>query len=266
MEKQNLLNNDIKVWQLGEHLLIQGDSTKGETFKVLNILGLQANYLLSDIPYGVSYTESKISFGRIPKKSKDIENDEYQSPAQYKDFCIKWLTAIKPHLATKNVVHIFNSDRMLFSLHDAMIECGYRFAQLLIWVKNQSVIGRLDYNVQHELIIYGWLGTHKFYGSKDKSVFCYPRPQSSPYHPTTKPVGLLRQLILNSSKVNDIVLDPFIGGGSTLWACIDTHRRCVGVEIDSEYCGSIIQRYEKLSGVKAKEVINLPERRLNGLE
>jgi len=266
MEKPNLLNNEIKVWQLGEHLLIQGDSTKADTLEMLNSLGLRASYLLSDIPYGVAYTESKISFGRNPKKSKDIQNDEYQSPDQYKNFCVKWLTAVKPYMAPKNVVHIFNSDRMLFSLHDAMIESGYRFAQLLIWIKNQSVIGRLDYNVQHELIIYGWLGTHNFYGSKDKSVFCYPRPQRSPYHPTTKPVGLLRQLILNSSKVNDIVLDSFIGSGSTLWACVDTHRRCVGVEIDSEYCQSIIQRFEKLTGIKAKEINCPAERRLNVFE
>lgn len=254
MKKQNLLNNENKVWQLGEHILIQGDSTKAETFAVIDKLGLKVNYLLSDIPYGVSYTESKRSFGRTPQKSKDIVNDEYQTPKEYKDFCTKWLTAVRPYLAEKNVVHIFNSDRMLFSLHDAMFESGYKFAQLLIWVKNQSVIGRLDYNVQHELIIYGWFGTHNFYGSKDKSVFCYPRPQSSPFHPTTKPVGLLRQLILNSSKVNDVVLDPFIGGGSTLWACVNTHRRCVGVELDAEYCASIIERFKKLTGIEVKEI------------
>ena len=88
MERPSLLNNETKVWQLGEHLLIHGDSTKSETFEILNSFGLKASYLLSDIPYGVSYTESKISFGRNPKKSKDIQNDEFQSPEQYKNFCV----------------------------------------------------------------------------------------------------------------------------------------------------------------------------------
>jgi DNA modification methylase len=254
MKMQNLLNNPIRAWELGTNLLINGDSLKVETYVPLKSLGKKVTFVLCDVPYGISYTESKLSLGRKPKISKEIINDGYQTYEEYKTFSASWLNAVKPYLANKNSLCIFNSDRMVFSLHDALVENKFKFSQLLVWVKNQSIIGRLDYNPQHELIAYAWFGTHLFNGSKDKSVLFYPRPKKSPFHPTTKPVGLLRQLILNHSNIDDLVLDCFIGSGSTLWACMDTHRKCVGIEIDTEYCQSIIDRYEKRTGLKAKEV------------
>jgi DNA modification methylase len=118
-------------------------------------------------------------------------------------------------------------------------------------VKTQAIVGRLDYLPQHELIAYGWLGVHEFHKSKDKSVIVYPKPSKSILHPTMKPVGLLRQLILNSSKIGDTVYEPFAGSGSTLIACEQTRRKCVAVEMDPHYCEVIIRRFEKLAGIDA---------------
>ena len=108
---------------------------------------------------------------------------------------------------------------MIFALKDGMADAGFRLAQILIWIKNNQVIGRRDYLAKHELIAYGWYGTHQFYKSKDKSVLFYPKPNVSPLHPTTKPAGLIRRLILNSSSIGDIIYDPFAGSGTTLIAC-----------------------------------------------
>lgn len=116
---------------------------------------------------------------------------------------------------------------MLFTLKEAMGICVFKLAQLLIWVKNNQVVGRKDYLAKHELILYGWHGVHKFLKSKDKSVIFYPKPNSSPLHPTTKPIGLLRRLILNSTQIGDVVYDPFGGSGSTLIACEQTKRICI---------------------------------------
>jgi DNA modification methylase len=94
---------------------------------------------------------------------------------------------------------------MLFSLKAAMDEQNIRLAQLLIWVKSQPVLGRKDYMGSNELILYGWHGTHNFYKSKDSTVLFCPKPNISKFHPTTKPISLIRRLILNSSKINEFV-------------------------------------------------------------
>ena len=143
---------------------------------------------------------------------------------------------------------------MVWSLRDGMTDSGFKIAQLLVWVKSQSVIGRLDYAPQHELIVYGWYGTHHFRRSKDKSVLFYPRPNKSKLHPTTKPLGLVRRLILNSSEIGDVVFDGFLGSGTTLLACEQTKRRCFGIELDPEYCQTIIRRWERMTGSKAKQI------------
>ena len=136
---------------------------------------------------------------------------------------------------------------MLFALKSGLDVSNFKFCQLLIWIKNHSVIGRLDYLPQHELIAYGWYGSHKFFKSKDKSILAFPKPQKSLLHPTMKPISLLRHLILNSTQIGDYVYDPFGGSGSTLIACEQTKRKCLMVELDQKYCQVIINRYQKMN-------------------
>lgn len=204
-------------------------------------------------PYGVAVAESKRNF-RTLSKDKNIANDHLQSDNEYLRFSRAWLEAIAPHLAKKNSAYIFNADKMVWSLRDGMVDAGFKVAQLLLWVKQQSVIGRLDYAPQHELVVYGWFGTHNFRRSKDKSVLFYPRPNKSKLHPTTKPLGLVRRLILNSTNIGDVVFDGFLGSGTTLLACEQTKRRCFGLELDPEYCQTIIKRWERMTGLKAKQI------------
>jgi DNA modification methylase len=135
-----------------------------------------------------------------------------------------------------------------------MKKVGVNFSQLLIWIKNHVVVGRKDYLPMHELIAYGWYGTHEFKRSKDKSVLYYPKPHSSPLHPTQKPVGLIRKIILNCTKTGDIVYDPFGGSGTTLIASEQTGRKCLMIEMDLEYCQTIITRFETLTGKQAKKL------------
>jgi DNA modification methylase len=81
-----------------------------------------------------------------------------------------------------------------------------------------------------------------------------PKPNKSPLHTTTKPLDLIRRLILNSTRIGDIVFDGFLGSGTTLLACEQTKRICIGVELDPEYCQTIIDRFEKLTGCAAKKI------------
>ena len=229
-----------------------GDSRDPKLMKKL-IGSERINLICTDPPYGVAAVESKRNFKALAK-DKVVANDQIQTDAEYKRFNSEWLQAVIPHLASHNACYIFNADKMVWALRDAMTQNNFKVAQLLIWVKSQAVVGRLDYAPQHELIVYGWHGRHKFQRSKDKTVFFYPRPTKSSFHPTTKPIGLIRRLILNSSKINDVVYDGFLGSGTTLLACEQTKRRCYGVELDLEYCLTAIRRWEALTKQKAKQL------------
>jgi len=236
-------NGDLII--LGDHLLLCGDST--DPVQVSTLIGdKKVNLILTDPPYGVSYVQSKKAFNSSKNKFKEIANDQQQSDEQYQLFTQKWLVSVKPLLANKNSFYIFNSDRMIFALKKALDDNEFIFCQLLIWIKNHSVIGRMDYLPQHELVAYGWCGSHRFYKSKDKSILAFPKPNKSPLHPTMKPVSLLRHLVLNSTKIGDYVYDPFGGSGSTLIACEQTKRKCLMIEQDPEYCQVIVDRFNKL--------------------
>lgn len=237
------------LFQLGEHRLIVGDATDAKIVERL-LRGEHIDLILTDPPYGVAYVEGKKGF--TGGEHRIIENDHVQSDEEYRIFTRKWMEAVAPFLSKKNACYIFNSDRMIFALREGMKTAGYRFTQLLIWAKTHAVVGRMDYHLQHELIAYGWHGVHAFRKAKDKSLLLYPKPSKSRLHPTMKPVGLLRRLILNSTLIGQMVYEPFAGSGSTLIACEDTRRRCLAVEIDPEYCRVIIERFEKHTGKKAE--------------
>ena len=249
---ENIPISPDDVFTLGSHRLICGDCRSPEV--IASLVQTDAiDLIVTDPPYGVAAVEGKEAFGNLMASHSVILNDHLQSDAEYRQFTADWLLAIKPYVAKKNSIYAFNSDKMLFPLRDGMLDARCHFGQLLIWLKTQAVVGRLDYLPQHELIAYGWIGTHRFHKSKDKSLLICPRPSKSSLHPTMKPVGLLRRLILNSSKVGDTLFDGFGGSGSTLMACEDTKRKCLMAELDPEYCLTIINRFEKATGIKASK-------------
>lgn len=240
------------IFQIGDHVLACGDAR--DNALVDKAVGKRIIALAEmDPPYGVLYTESKSGFSQV-KVDRKILNDDIISESEYTQFTKDWITPIIPHLARKNSFYIFNSDKMLFALRDGMERSGVKFAQLLIWVKHHAVIGRKDYLPMHELIAYGWSGTHTFRKAKDKSVLFCPKPSKSALHPTQKPVSLLRHLILNSTNIGDTVYDCFAGSGSTGIACEQTKRKCIMIEFDPEYCQTILDRFEKTFGIKAKRL------------
>lgn len=238
------------ILHLGNHVIACGDARDPELVGRL-LDGKTIKLIACDPPFGINIVQSKKGFAKL-STARDIQNDDIVSEPEYAAFTKAWLDAAVPHLAKKNSVYIFNSDKMIFALREGMQAAGVRFSQLLIWAKSQPVIGRKDFLPQHELIAFGWHGTHEFLKSKDKSLLFFPKPAKSPLHPTMKPIALMRHLILDSTRVGDVIFDPFLGSGSTLIACEQTMRACVGIEIDPEYCKVIKERYEKSLG-KTKE-------------
>lgn len=249
-QKRSIKYGDI--FSIGNHILVCGDASDKELVATA-FKNTKASIVLCDVPYGVNYTQSKEGFSKV-KKNKEIANDDITSEEDYVQFTKDWIDALLPHLTKKNTFYIFNSDIMLFALREGMQRSGLKFSQLLIWIKNHVVIGRKDYLPMHELIAVGWYGTHKFHKAKDKSVIFCPKPHKSALHPTQKPISLLRRLILNSTNIGDIVYDCFGGSGSTMIACEQTKRKCTMVELDPEYCQTIIDRCEKIFNIKAKRL------------
>ena len=246
--------NKKDIFKIGDHIVGCGDSTDKEfVSKVIGKNKIRA--ILCDPPYGVAYVENKKGFAELGfKDEKKIVGDQLQSNYEYETFTKKYLGSVIPYLEEYNTCYIFNSDLMFTSLRLGMKQSGFNYSQMLIWIKNQPVMSRKDYLSQYELIAYGWFGKHKTERSKSKNVIYYPKPNKSKLHPTQKPIGLLRRIIPDSTKIGDIVYDPFLGSGSTAIACDHLGRKCIGIELDEDYVQIIITRLEKLTGKKAIKI------------
>ena len=233
------------IVRIAHHIVACGDSRDPILVKA-TLNGEQIKLILTDVPYGVAYVEGKSQIEHEP-----IANDHLQSDEEFSAFTKAWLEAARPFLDRKNAAYIFCGDKMLFALRDGMLKAEWKFGQLLIWLKTASVIGRLDYAPQHECIAYGWHGVHEFLKSKDKSVIIHPKPAKNVLHPTCKPIPILRRLILNSTRIKDLVFDPFAGSGTTALAAEQTKRRSISIELMPKYCQVIIDRLEKITSEKA---------------
>jgi len=205
-----------------------------------------ARLMVTDPPYGVAYETE----GKNPRWRKDklpIANDDLD-----KDQAAFWRDAFR-HWPLEGDAYIFSPSGPPISILCASIEAaGITHHQWLIWVKHQFVLGRAHYHYRHEHIFYGWKRKTSWNGSrKEDSVWEEERPMASPEHPTMKPVSLCERAIENSSGVGDLVIDPFLGSGTTLIAADRTGRRCYGMEIDPTYCRVAIARWESFAGEKA---------------
>lgn len=240
--------NNGDIFQIGKHIIGCGSSL--DSSFVSQVIGnKKIRAVITDPPYGVDYGAN------TKQEVKKITNDQLQTDTEYIEFTKNWLTPILPHLDTYNTFHIFNADTKFLALQQGIIAVGIYFSQMLVWIKNQPVMGRKDYLSQFEVIAYGWYGKHKLERSKGKSILYYPKPKKSKLHPTQKPVGLIRKIIPNVTKFGDYVYDCFLGSGSTAVACEHLGRGCIGIELDPEYVETILLRLEKLTG-KVREKVN----------
>ena len=248
------------VWQLGNHRLMCGDSTDAKCVEKL-MSGKKADMVFTDPPYNVDYSSKNEFLNEFDKGNhvqEDIINDSYENDEEIGEKV--WKPAFENMRKHSNDVCSLYVTMPQGKTHMTMMlmihAAGWQVKNELIWVKNNHVLGRTDYFYLHEPILYGWNIKHKFYGKGmcDKSVWNIPKPLKSDLHPTMKPVELITNALLNSTKDGDNVLDLFGGSGSTLIACEQTNRKCFMMEFEEHYCDVIISRWEQLTGKKAKKV------------
>jgi DNA modification methylase len=244
-----------EVWQLGKHRLMCGDSTKIEDVeKLMN--GQKADMVFTDPPYGVNYASKNEFLNNQDEGNRiqvDIENDT-MTLDETSDFIYKCFVNIRLFLAEKSSYYITapQGGDLLMMMMMMMQKAGIPLRHMLIWVKNNHVLGRTDYNYKHEPILFGWINTHNFYGKGDWqfSTWEIDKPLKNDLHPTMKPIALMVNAILNSTLKDNTVLDLFGGSGSTLIACEQTNRVCYMMELDERYATVILDRWEKLTGEK----------------
>ena len=246
------------LYEIGEHRLLCGDSTQTDTFEKI-MQGELADMVLTDPPYNVAYE------GGTKDKLK-IKNDSMSNDSFYK-FLYDFYTAQSTVLKKGGVIYIWHASSEIINFAKAFVDAGFLLKQQLIWLKNQLVMGRQDYQWRHEPCLegvnaetweevkehdpclYGWKeGAGHFWrgGRKQTTILEFNKPLRNGEHPTMKPVGLFGLQIGNSTRVNEIVIDAFGGSGTTMVASHQLRRRCYTLELDPKYCDVIVDRMKKL--------------------
>jgi DNA modification methylase len=231
--------------EIGEHRLLCGDSTNSDQVtKLMN--GNLANMTFTDPPYLMDFTGGIHADGSKSFNSKHgaIKNDK-MSKKEGDDFLDSINSIIK--LFTKGAFYICFYRLKLGDYFESLKRTGLDVRCLITWNKGNHTLSNSDYMSKCEHIFYGWVKEHNFYGGNNgMDIWEIPRTQKNELHPTMKPIQLCEKAINDASKINDIVLDLFLGSGSTMVAAHQLDRICYGMELDPKYCQVIIDRMSKL--------------------
>lgn len=227
------------LWTIGRHRLLCGDTTIAENLDRL-MKGEKANLTVTDPPYNVDY---KGVAGTI--RNDNMGNEEFYA------FLLAAFNRMHENMASDASIYVFHADTEGLNFRKAFDEAGFHLSGCCIWKKSRLMMGHSPYQWQHEPCLFGWLkgGKHRWYSDrKQTTIWEFDKPTRNELHPTMKPVALISYCILNSSMSNTLVLDPFLGSGTTMIACQQLDRSCYGLELDPKYCDVIVNRYIELVG------------------
>ena len=262
-EKSEPVSKRGEMYELGNSILMCGDSTSAEDIARL-MGGEKADMVFTDPPYNVAIGDKNKAlqsfqpYGRI---TENIENDFFKTDEEcaeklWKPCFTNLFENAKDECAIYVTMPQGGTHMMMMMM--MMRDSGWQVKHELIWVKNSPTfsMGRLNYDYQHEPILYGWKKTHKWIGKGkfNKSIWEIDKPRKCDLHPTMKPIELIENALLNSSEKDDLILDLFGGSGSTLIACEKNNRRARLMELDPHYCDVIRRRYTKWAKENGKPI------------
>ncbi|WP_462367646.1 site-specific DNA-methyltransferase [Ruminococcus callidus] len=239
LEKAAFVQRD-DIWTVGRHKLMCGDATSAEDVSAL-MGDTKANLILTDPPYGVSFK----SASGLTIQNDSMKNEEFYT------FLLSSFQRMAEHLEKGGSAYVFHADTEGLNFRKAFIDAGFHLAGCCIWVKDSLVLGRSDYQWQHEPVLYGFMqnGKHHWYSDrKQTTIWHFDKPKRNANHPTSKPLDLLGYPIGNSTQENGVVMDTFGGSGSTLMACEQMNRICYTMELDEKYASVILRRYVEDTG------------------
>jgi len=246
-EKWQVKSGDL--WLIGEHRLLCGDSTKADQVERL-MAGHKVTCVFTDPPYGVSIGKKNVMLNTFQPSGRCLANLEMDDmkPDELKEMLLAVFSTWKPFFADDCSVFVCSPQGGGLGMMMMMMmqESGLEVRHILNWIKNCPTfsMGRLDYDYQHEPILFTWMKTHKRKksGQFQTSLWSVDKPMANKEHPTMKPIELPANAILNHTDDGDIVADMFLGSGSTMVAAQNHNRRCFGMEISPNYCAVILER------------------------
>lgn len=290
-EQEEPLVKQGEVWQLGRHRLMCGDST--DSSDVQKLMGAeQMDLIITDPPYNVNYEEKAAALNEYRPNNNGamkIDNDLMEKEEFY-DFLFRAFSNMKEYMRDGAAIYVFHADSEGLNFRKAFTDVGLRLAEVLIWEKNNFVLGRQDYHWRHEPVLYGWKEGAGHYFVNDRTqdtvileddvdfdsmkkpeliqyikdmlhryadqttVIFEKKPMSSSLHPTMKPLSLIAKFMKNSSKQGWNVGDLFGGSGSTLMAAEQLGRNAFVMEYDEHYASVIIKRWEDFTGEQAVRI------------
>lgn len=247
------------VWQIGEHRLICGDSTNSDTY--LSLLGeAQAEMVFTDPPYNVPIDGHVSGLGRTKHQDFAMASGE-MTPEAFTCFLRSVFDQLANHSCVGAIHFICMDWRHMEELQAAAKDVYHEFKNLCVWAKTNGGMGSL-YRSQHELVFVYKVGSSPHINNVDLgkhgrnrtnlwtyggiNAFGKSREAALETHPTVKPVGLIKDAILDCSHRNGIILDAFAGSGTTLMAAETVGRRGYGIEIDPGYCDQIVRRLQEM--------------------
>jgi DNA modification methylase len=252
------------VFQLGTNRLICGDATNPATYQALfsGQEEVKARLVFTDEPYNV-----KISGHVSGSDHREFAMASGEmSDAEFLGFNKAWMAAAIPHLCDGGLMGTYIDWRGLDIVHSAATSLDLVQLNLIVWAKTNAGMGSL-YRSQHELLPFYKKGKASHInniqlgknGRYRSNLWTYPGASSLGSdarrglkdHPTVKPTAMLIDALLDVTNRGDIVIDPFLGSGSTLIAAQKTGRSCFGIELDPIYVDLIIKRFEAETGKRA---------------
>lgn len=217
------------VYRLGKHRLVCGSFTA-----LHDLLPKKASATITDPPYGVGYVQASTG--------ESVENDALTGDA-WTEFLAEACELIVKR--TNGLCYVFMSSQEIPALQQAFESAGGRFVTWLFWEKDRFTLSRGDYHHIHEPCLFGTTAKHepKLNGDPRPNLLQFPKPSVNDLHPTQKPVALIRALMEDATKPNDIVLEPFCGSGTTLVVAEELARVCYASELSPAHCDTIRKRW-----------------------
>ena len=249
------------IWTLGEHRLLCGTSLDAGSWDLL-MCGESAAHAFVDPPYNVKIANNVSGLGKVRHGEFAMASGE-MSRAEFTAFNVSWLSAMLPHCKDGAIIDICIDWRHVGELQEAIRTSGLHLLNICVWSKTNASNGAM-YRSQHEFVFIAKKGTAPHvnniqlgkYGRYRTNVWSYPgansfgasRMDDLAAHPTVKPVGLVADAIRDVSNKGQIVLDAFMGSGTTILAAERTRRRARGIEIEPAYVDVAIARWQKQTG------------------
>lgn len=215
---------------------------KGNALEVLPQLKGIADAVITDPPYVINYFTNYRQSNKEHRFRRPIANDDNR------DLPKKIIPLVYDAMKENSALYMFGSWKTV-DVFKVEIEKFFTLKNIIIWAKNNWTAGDLrgQYGQSYELIYYATKGIAELMGKRYPDVWRFGRVSNRKLvHQNQKPLGLIEFIIENSTKPGDIIVDPFLGSGTTAVAAERLGRKWIGIEIEEDFCRLVVERFNNI--------------------